>query len=212
MGYPEHAARLKVMADLKQEASNINRRLELILNNSDSSMLADVLVAALVAGEDRRFYSHPGFDAPGMLAAAWGYVRTRKVRGASTIEMQLVRTLRGRYELTIARKISEIYLAYRVAKIHSKSDVARAYLMVAYFGWQANGIGQVARRLKLDLHSLDVETASRLVALLKYPLPKEPTDAHLQKVILRARHIARRLRQHPAYVHRFIDGVVPQPK
>lgn len=200
------------MAALRREASAINRRIELILSSSDPSDTGDVLIAALVAGEDRRFYSHPGFDVPGMGAAAWGYARTRQMRGASTIEMQLVRTIRGRYELTIARKMSEIYLAYRIAKIHSKSDLARAYLIVAYFGWKANGIAQAARRLEVNLHSLDVETASRLVALLKYPLPKEPTDAHLKKVILRAHYIARRLRQHPAYLHRFIDGVIPQPK
>lgn len=185
---------MKVMADLRREELGISCRLELIKNGADSNLPWDVLIAALVAGEDRRFYSHSGFDVTGMLSAAWSYLRTGKVRGASTIEMQLVRTLRCRYELTITRKISEIYLAYRVAKTHSKSDVARAYLIVAYFGWRANGIRQAAVRLKLNLQTLDIEAASRLVALLKYPLPKEPTDVHLEKVILRAHHIARRLK------------------
>jgi membrane carboxypeptidase/penicillin-binding protein len=185
---------LKVIGDLRREELDIARRLESIRHSTDFSLPLDMVIAALVAGEDRRFYTHQGFDVVGMLSAAWGYLRTGKIRGASTIEMQLVRTLRSRYELTVARKISEIYLAHRIAKIYQKSDVARFYLVVAYFGWKANGIRQVALRLKLDLRSLDIEAASHLVALLKYPLPKEPTEAILGKVIARANYIAGRLK------------------
>ena len=144
---------------------------------------------ALVAGEDRRFYRHPGVDPWAIGRAATVWLLRRKVSGASTIEQQLVRTIRERYEVTLARKVSEIAIAVVVSRRFSKRDLALAYLGIAYFGWRGRGIVEAANRHKIDLPHSTTGEAAFLVAMLRYPLPQHPTKARLDKVQRRARYI-----------------------
>jgi penicillin-binding protein 1A len=149
----------------------------------------DRALAALVAGEDRRFYSHPGFDLIGIIRAVTGYLLNRKISGASTIEQQLVRTIRGRYELTVGRKLSEIAIAIHVSQRFTKRQLALAYLKVAYFGWQGNGLEAIASTHRINLAEATAKEAAFFAAMLKYPLPQHPSRQKLERVLKRAQYI-----------------------
>ncbi len=97
--------------------------------------------AALLAAEDRRFRAHPGVDALAILRATWSNVRhLRVVSGASTITMQLARTLRPRPK-TLRGKFSEMALAIRIEASLSKDRILEEYLNRVSFGPNLRGIG-----------------------------------------------------------------------
>ncbi len=74
----------------------------------------------LIVGEDHRFYYHPGVDILALCRAVWKNVFSGTRQGASTIAMQFVRTITGRYEKTWRRKVIEIFLAVRLSQHVSK--------------------------------------------------------------------------------------------
>ena len=153
------------------------------------------LVKALMAAEDRRFFSHSGFDVRSIARAIFRRVQTGSVQGASTIEQQLVRTLTQRRGRTIWRKFTEIILAIHVARRVPKTDIAEIYLRAAYFGWRMNGAPQACNRLGIDLLRCSLQEACEVVAALRYPFPMHPTSA--QEILWRRRaaYILRRMRQ-----------------
>ena len=153
------------------------------------------VVKAVVAAEDHRFFSHRGVDWIALARAIWQFVAKGKHAGGSTIEQQLVRTIRRRYEFTAQRKVSEIALAMAVARQFSKRDIVVAYLSLAYFGWQANGIVQAARRIGVVLEEANEQEAASLAALLKLPMPQHPTDAYRARLSRRVKYVLGRLRR-----------------
>lgn len=184
-----------VLNRLNREALAVRATIsELIaMRSTPDSPGLDRLILALVAGEDGRFYTHPGFDTLAIVSALIGWLTGHPLRGASTIDQQLVRTVRRRYELTVERKLSEIYIAARVCRAFSKRDLAIAYLESAYFGWRGTGLQQLARRLDLTIETIGLEESTYVVALLKFPLPRFPNEARLRRINDRARYIEKRL-------------------
>ena len=144
-----------------------------------------ILPLTLILAEDRRFYRHGGVDPIAIVRAIWCSMVKKMWTGGSTIEQQLVRTLTGRYERTLYRKVKEILLASLVNRVVPKVDIPGVYLSVAYFGWQMNGIQQVSRRLGIELANIRIHQAASIIARLKYPEPRVPPPQ-------RARQITRR--------------------
>lgn len=142
----------------------------------------------LIAGEDRRFSRHPGVDPVALCRALWKTIRGSR-QGGSTIAMQLVRTITGRYERTLVRKIREIALAILLTRYKGRSHLPALYLWVAYYGWKMNGLKQACARLGIDPRSSSEFEAARLVARLKYPEPRLPTDNRTRQIERRARHL-----------------------
>ena len=102
--------------------------------------------AAFVALEDRRFYSHHGYDPRGILRAVFNNIRAgRTVEGGSTITQQLVKNTHLSSERTLSRKLKEIALAMKIEKEFSKDEILSMYLSVIYFGAGAYGIGDASR-------------------------------------------------------------------
>ena len=152
-----------------------------------------ILIDALVAGEDRRFWRHKGFDVIAMARAAWSWASSGALSGASTIEQQLVRTLTHRYERTLTRKLREVLLAAAVSPLFEKELLASLYLRIGYFGWRMNGFEQACSRLGFDAGKLSPEEASQVVAALRWPLPHQPSQELLDAWERRARHIVNEL-------------------
>jgi membrane peptidoglycan carboxypeptidase len=100
---------------------------------------------AIVAAEDRRFYSHAGVDVRATLRALTANVRSGGVRqGGSTITQQLARGLFLGRERTMSRKLAEIPLAHGLEVLLSKRDILEMYLNSIYWGQaQSFGIGGV---------------------------------------------------------------------
>ena len=151
------------------------------------------LVAALIAGEDHRFYEHRGVDPIAIAGAVYRFTIRGKVSGASTIEQQLVRVLTGRRERNLRRKLKEIVLASYLSNAYLKLDIAETYLSVAYFGWRMNGLQEACVRLSIDPLGVTFHQAASLVARLKYPQPCESTPERNALIVRRTEYILTRM-------------------
>jgi hypothetical protein len=172
-------ARVKRMAAKKSALSllarlfypNSTRHINRVMTKDISSgHVSDNLIIALILAEDRRFRTHLGFDPIAILRAIWVMLRRRGFQGGSTIEQQLVRTLTGRRERTISRKIREICLAVYCSRSYGKDCCAVAYLHSAYFGHGLCGVSAAAARLGYDIDRLNDLQAATLIAALRYPI------------------------------------------
>ena len=101
---------------------------------------------ATVAVEDSRFYSHHGIDPKGVLRAAWtNYQAGRVMEGASTLTMQVARTLFLDRERTWRRKLREMILAWRIERRFSKDEILKIYLNQVFYGHNAYGVEAAAQ-------------------------------------------------------------------
>ena len=145
----------------------------------------------LISGEDHRFFGHGGIDLIAVCRAVWRGVVFRRPEGASTIEMQVVRVVSGRYERTLARKVKEMALATLVTRAIPKEALPAIYLRLGYFGWRMNGFSAACRRIGRCPESLTPTDTARLVARLKYPQPREISAYRQAQIDIRARHLLR---------------------
>jgi penicillin-binding protein 1A len=154
-----------------------------------ASRIPPILIQALVAAEDRRFYTHGAIDPVAIIRAISRFLTQRRIEGASTIEQQFVRTVTARYEKTLRRKLREILLATLVKTVIPKEDLPGVYLSVAYFGWRMNGIKQACNRLNVSLEQMTLEQATSIVARLKYPEPRVASTTRTEQIVTRSRYI-----------------------
>ena len=103
--------------------------------------LPENLINAVLAIEDSAFYSHHGIHLKRIFGALMVNIRSRSIKqGASTITMQLARTLFTGREKTYSRKLKEIWLALKIEKKYSKNEILTLYFNQIYFGHGAYGI------------------------------------------------------------------------
>jgi penicillin-binding protein 1A len=101
----------------------------------------DVLIKALIATEDTRFYSHPGIDYRGIVRALYRNIRAGKVlEGGSTLTQQLAKVLFLTPERSYSRKLKEMALALRIEQRYTKQEILSFYLNQIYFGSGAYGV------------------------------------------------------------------------
>jgi penicillin-binding protein 1A len=132
---------------------------------------------AVVAIEDRRFYSHIGVDPIGLVSAVFHAATSGdRIRGASTITQQLARTLFLTMDRTAERKIQEAILAVWLEIEYSKNDILEMYLNRVYFGAGAYGIDAAARTyFGKPASQLTLAEASMIAGLLPAPSRYAPT-------------------------------------
>ncbi|MFP5252086.1 MAG: transglycosylase domain-containing protein, partial [Actinomycetes bacterium] len=141
-------------------------------------------VEALVAGEDRRFYSHGGVDAPSVIRAGLSQVGFGGESGASTLTMQLVRqqiamdafirgdeeTYAAQYQESYQRKLAEMRLAIGLEQRYTKNEVVLAYLNIANFGGNVYGIQAGAQRIfNKPASELTIAESAALIATVQNP-------------------------------------------
>ena len=132
----------------------------------------DQLIALLILGEDRRFLSHNGIDFLSIIRAIYLFISARKIQGASTIEQQLVRTITNQREISVHRKLREMFFAVYISRIYTKKQIATAYLRCAYFGWRMNGLKEVLARMNIDINNGSIHKFANIIARIKYPEPR----------------------------------------
>ena len=143
----------------------------------------------VVALEDRRFFAHGGIDFLSILRELKNLLLLNKVHGASTIEMQLYRTLSSRYERRLSRKIIELIAAKAYQKKFTKVQILRSYLQVAYFGTGLVGSEMASNEVyKIPSSEIKHKKAARLAAMLVYPKPKLVNANWKAKVVRRAKY------------------------
>ncbi len=135
-----------------------------------------VLVNAVVAAEDQRFFSHKGVDSRGIVRAFLADLRGGGYKeGASTITQQYVRLAYVGDQRTLGRKLREAILAGRVEKKLSKDEILYQYLSRAYFGSGAYGIGAAADAyFHTSVKDLTLSQSAMLAGLLSSPSVSDP--------------------------------------
>jgi len=138
--------------------------------------LPKVLIEAVVATEDQKFWSHDGVDYQGMARAAlanWSAGRIRQ--GASTVTQQLARNSFDLKERTYRRKLLEIALAHRIEERFPKEKIMELYLNRVYFGGGLYGAEAAARGyFGVPASGLSASQAAMLAGLLKSPNSLSP--------------------------------------
>ncbi|MFJ7209267.1 transglycosylase domain-containing protein [Streptomyces sp. NPDC098789] len=100
---------------------------------------------AVLAAEDRRFYSEPAIDPQGMLRAAWNMTTGSPAQSGSTITQQYVKNTYLEQNQTLTRKAKEMVISVKLAHEVSKQDILQGYLNTSYFGRDAYGIQAAAQ-------------------------------------------------------------------
>ncbi len=135
------------------------------------SDVPDMLIKALIATEDTRFYSHHGLDLRGIARAMYRNIRARKViEGGSTLTQQLAKVLFLNPERSYSRKLKEMTLALRIEQRYTKQEILSLYLNQIYFGSGAYGV-EAAARIYFGKNAKDLNIAE--CALLA-GLPRTP--------------------------------------
>jgi penicillin-binding protein 1A len=134
--------------------------------------------AAFVAIEDRRFYSHPGFDAAGIArAAAANLAEGGVAQGGSTITQQVARLLFLNQDKTLERKAREVALAVQLERAFTKPQILGLYLSRINFGKGAWGLEAAAwRYFNKPASRLTVREAAMLASIPKSPTGYNPVD------------------------------------
>ncbi|HEQ1859546.1 TPA: transglycosylase domain-containing protein [Providencia alcalifaciens] len=148
----------------------------------------------VIAIEDRRFFEHYGVDILSVIKNLVRMITFREHGGASTIEMQLVRTITKHKNKTFARKINEIILSIAINRKYSKLQILNCYLNYAYFGAYMNGVNEAINYMfhKEDIEDLTIFESSMIAAMLQQPRPKKPSVKRELILINRAVHTQRR--------------------
>jgi penicillin-binding protein 1A len=142
------------------------------------SELPPHVVHAVVAIEDRRFFSHIGLDFRGLARAMLANLRAaRYAQGGSTLTQQLAKNLFLTSERTIERKIEEVILALWLELRLGKAGILELYLNRVYFGAGVYGIEAAAQRyFGKSARALTVPEAAIIAGLLKAPSRLSPAS------------------------------------
>ena len=142
--------------------------------------LPQVLVDAIVAAEDSRFFDHNGFDLPRIAKAAITNLMSFSLSGGggSTITQQVIKkSYFPNEEKTLTRKASEVFLAIQATKEVSKEEILTLYLNKIYFGRSINSIGIAAASkyyFNKDVGNLTLPEAALLAGTLNSPNKYDP--------------------------------------
>ena len=132
--------------------------------------------AAVLAAEDRNFYSHGAIDPGAFARALWVDVTSRGLNeGGSTITQQLVKIQLLTPQKSVTRKVQEMALAIVIEQRYSKDQILTMYLNRVYFGHGAYGIGAAAKTyFNKDVKSLTAAQAAFLAGLIQAPTAYDP--------------------------------------
>ena len=147
---------------------------------------------ALIATEDRNFYTHHGVDPKGIARAVRDNIRAQRViSGASTLSMQVARMRLGYSSRSLFHKLHEVALAIRIELHNSKQDVLNAWLNKAYFGNHVYGIESASQfyfgKTAMDLTASE---AAYLIGLPQNPIGYNP-HRYPEKALKRYHHVLR---------------------
>ena len=148
--------------------------------------VSPTLVDAVLAVEDREFYTHGPIDVVGTARALARNTLSGTEQGGSTITQQYVKLMRATSgqdagakaeasEASLDRKIVELRYAVELEKVATKDDILLGYLNAAYFGDGAYGVGEAASHyFGVNAADLDVPQSAMLAGLLRNPVGYNP--------------------------------------
>ena len=153
-----------------------------------------ILVDAILAAEDDRFFEHRGIDLTGMARSVINnIIKGAKAQGGSTITMQVARNFYLSSEKTFTRKIYEILLAMEIERQLTKEQILELYLNKIYLGKRAYGFGSAAFvYFGKRLDNINIAEAAMLAGLPKAPSKFNPYSNY-RRSIIRQRYVLNRM-------------------
>jgi penicillin-binding protein 1A len=137
--------------------------------------MSPYLPQAVIAIEDRRFYSHFGVDPLGLARAFVNNVTGQPIQGGSTITQQLAKNLFLSPDRTFERKIQEVLLSFWLEHKFTKDQILAMYLNRVFFGSNAYGVEAASRRyFNKSARDVNLGEAATLAGLLKAPSRLSP--------------------------------------
>jgi membrane peptidoglycan carboxypeptidase len=165
--------------------------------NVDYDDLPPVLVQAVLAAEDRKFFDHSGLDPIGIGRAFYQSVlgSSRSQQGGSTITQQYVKLTYLTTERSLNRKLKEAVLAVKLEGELDKRDILTRYLNEIYFGRGAYGVEAAARAyFGIGVENLQLHQASYLAGLIRAPeradAVRDPEEASRRRATVLAGMVA----------------------
>ena len=164
--------------------------------------LPQVLVDAIIATEDSRYYQHNGFDLPRFTRAALGQVVNKitghgNAGGGSTISMQVVKNNFTDTEQTITRKFTDIYISiFKLEKNYSKEEILEYYVNTPFLGNSSYGVEQACQSyFGKSVSDINLSEAALIAGLFQAPsaydpyrYPEDATDRRDTVLNLMVRH------------------------
>lgn len=153
-----------------------------------------ILINAVLATEDQRYFQHPGVDFPGLIRAAIQLIITgRKEQGGSTITMQVARSFYLSRNKTFGRKLREILLALKIENTLPKEKILELYLNKIFFGNRAYGVAAAAEvYYGKNINQLSIDQYAMIAGIPKAPSVLNPL-ANQDAAIKRRNHVLTRM-------------------
>ncbi len=162
--------------DAKENLFNGNSRDWIGINEISKN-----LINATIAAEDKKFYSHDGFDYLRIIKAAWTNIQSKEtVSGASTISQQYIKNLFLSFDKELSRKIKEAWLTIRLETHYSKDQILEGYLNTINYG-NIFGIENASKfYFNKSASELSLAEASMLAGIPKWPTGYSPINNYEQ--------------------------------
>ena len=169
--------------------------------------LPEVLVDAIIATEDSRFFQHNGFDAPRFLRASIGQVfGNSDAGGASTLSMQVVKNSLTSSIATgldgVIRKFQDIYLSiFKLEKNYTKEQIIEFYVNNHNLGGNVYGVSQAARvYFNKDVEDLNLAEASIIAGMFQAPNAYRPVEKENLEAVTKRRDTVLYLMERHGYI------------
>ena len=175
--------------------------------------IPDLVKHAFISAEDKNFYTHKGYDARGIAAAAIEAIRSRgeNVRGASTITQQVMKNFLLGGERTGERKIKEIILATRIEEVLSKDRILELYLNEIFLGQNSYGVAAAAQTyFNKTLAELSPAEAAMLAAMPQAPSQYHPVRAR-ERVTQRRNYVLREMHENGYIDRATMEAAIAEP-
>ncbi|HEY9292034.1 MAG TPA: transglycosylase domain-containing protein, partial [Microlunatus sp.] len=154
--------------------------------------MPDSIKNAVVAAENKTFWTDPGYSVQGMIRAGANIVRGGSLQSGSTITQQYIKIMYLSQEQTVNRKVKELLLARKLSQQMSKQEILTGYLNTIYFGRGAYGIQAASRAyFDEDASELTVPQSAVLAAVLNSPSYFDPEEngGETQRLLDRYRYV-----------------------
>jgi penicillin-binding protein 1A len=140
--------------------------------------MPQIFIDAVLAAEDRQFFSHSGIDPLGIARAVYRDLKGDGVQqGGSTITQQYAKNAFLSSERTITRKLKEAVLAVKLERDLSKQEILQRYLNTVYFGRGAYGAEAASRAyFGVSIRNVNVPQAAYLAGLVRAPETADATS------------------------------------
>jgi penicillin-binding protein 1A len=142
--------------------------------------ISNTVKQALVASEDKDFYTHSGFSIDGILRAVYGTVTSQEAYGGgSTITQQLAKNTLLTADQTFLRKYQELAISIAIEQRYSKDDILQMYLNSAFFGGTTFGIEDASKvYFNKSPKDLTLAESAMLIGILPAPNAYSPTTGN----------------------------------